>query len=61
MTIFVVTAAVVFFWAAVLTFFANRIEGREELMYCDDCKKTLEMVYDDGVFKAINLSYEWED
>lgn len=44
-----------------IAFTSRDVIGDEELMFCDGCKKTLELPYEDGVFTSVNFKYEWED
>ena len=52
--------AMVAFVLVLLVFLLNKkVLGQEELMVCNDCKKTIEMDYQDDMIKSINLKYEW--
>lgn len=39
----------------------ERVSGDEELMVCDDCRKSIMLDYNNGRVEAVHLIYEWED
>lgn len=39
----------------------ERATGDEELMMCDGCKKNIKLDYNNGLFEAVHMNYEWPD